>query len=210
MLTIPGEAAKVLIVDDDKEIRTFLTSVFSPHYHCVTACDGHEAIRHALSDTPDLIVTDLRMPVMDGMEMTRRMRKHGELADVPVVMLTGSEAESSEKESLTLDIDAFITKPFDADVLLMRVGKLIERKRKSLPSQAKTEQSVKQEIVLSEDEQFLAEITKMIEDRIDDFELNVNSLSDAMGMNTKQLYRKLKQVTGLSPRSEERRVGKEW
>lgn len=199
---VPGEGIlpNLLIVDDNPEIRSFLSTVFSKHFRCISVADGHEAIRHAMSEVPELVITDLRMPVMDGMEMVRRFRDNPELERVPVIMLTGSENEYTERESLKLGTDAFITKPFDAEILLLRALNLIRRKRDALPDPLGPEKEIcDNPVLLSTDEKFLTDITKMIEERIDDFDLNVNFLSELMGINTRQLHRKLKQLTGLSP-----------
>ena len=190
----------VLIVDDNPEIINFIHDILHSHYHCLTAPEGKTGLKRCMESLPDLIITDLMMPVMDGMEMCRHIKKHVPTSTIPIILLTGKDDKHTELESIQLNIDAFITKPFEAEILLSRVEQLIS-KRRTLEAVARIEtiSTPKKIEAVSYDEKFLADITRIIEDHIADSELNVNALCELSGIGNKQVYRKVKQLTGLSP-----------
>ena len=148
---------------------------------------------------PDLIISDVLMPVMDGLEMCRRIRRNTMLAAVPIVLLTAKADTETEKESIGLNIEAFIPKPFDVDTLSGRIDQLLASRRRM-------EQKVRLEMLsspsgsreLSSDEKSLKKVTDTIEEHLDDSDLNVGRLCELGGWSEKQLYRKLKQFTGMS------------
>lgn len=190
----------ILIVDDNPEIIEFINDILHTHYRCRMASDGKEGLKLCLELIPDLIITDLMMPVMDGMEMCRHIKKHVPVSTIPIIMLTAKDDKHTELESIQLNIDAFISKPFEADILLSRVEQLISKKQ-TLEAKTRIETITTPRTIeaVSYDEKFLADITRIIEDHIADSELNVNALCELSGIGNKQVYRKVKQLTGLSP-----------
>jgi AraC-like DNA-binding protein len=140
------------------------------------------------------------MPVMDGLEMCKQVRKIKELSLIPVIMLTAKDDKITEERSIELGVNSFMPKPFDTNMLLLRIKQLIGAK-------VKMQENVRLEVLStpkkieaeSWDEKLLADITKIIEDNVADPEMNVNNLSQLSGISTKQIYRRIKQLTGLTP-----------
>ena len=197
----PADSGKplVAIVEDNPQVCSFLEGVLGGKYRCISVHDGKSGLKLCKDVLPDLIISDVLMPVMDGMEMCRLIRSFTPLATVPIILLTAKGDPRTENESISLGIDAFIPKPFDLPVLLAKVDQL-------LGSRKRLEQSVRLEMIatpdssvdLTYDEKLLKKVTTLIEDHLDDHELSVTELCRLGGYNEKQLYRKLKQLTGMS------------
>ncbi len=137
---------------------------------------------------------------MDGLEMSRRIRKHIPTSTIPIILLTAKDDKTTELESININVDAFIAKPFDPQILLSRIEQLLKSKQQ-IEDKLRIENITTPKVteVTSLDEKFLSEITQIIEDRIDDSDLNVNLLCTISGISSKQVYRKIKQLTGMSP-----------
>lgn len=190
----------ILIVEDNLQVSEFVIQTLLPTYRCISAHNGKSGLDAAFKIKPDLIITDIMMPVMDGMEMCRQLRKIQFLSHIPVIMLTAKDDKVTEEKSIELGVSAFISKPFDTTMLLLRIKQLLGTKEKleeklrlevlSTPGEIKAE---------SWDEKLLADVTKIIEDNVADSEFNVNKLSELSDISTKQIYRRVKQITGLSP-----------
>ena len=138
---------------------------------------------------------------MDGIEMSRILKKNLTTAVIPIIMLTAKDDKQTERKSLQLQIDAFISKPFDAEILYFKVSQLLHNKV-AYETKARMENIAAPkpvEEVASQDEKFLITITQLIEDHISDSDLNVNALCNLSGIGSKQIYRKVKQLTGMSP-----------
>ena len=190
----------ILVVDDNSEIADFIGQILSPQYRYEIAHNGKIGLEMAVSHRPDLIVADIMMPVMDGMEMSRHLKKNVQTSTIPIILLTAKDDKSTELESINLNVDAFIPKPFEPELLLSRIEQLLRVKQQiedKLRIEALTEPQPIE--ITSPDEKFLSEIIEIIENRIDDPDLNVNALSTISGIGSKQIYRKLKQLTGKSP-----------
>jgi len=140
------------------------------------------------------------MPGMNGLEMCRKIRKHIPTSTIPIILLTAKDNKETELESIQLNIDTFISKPFEPDILLSRIEQLI-KKNHTLEARIRLETiaNPKEIEAVSYDEKFLSGITHIIEDHLSDSELNVSALCETSGINNKQIYRKLKQLTGMTP-----------
>ena len=191
---------RVLIVEDNAAIAAFIKEVLSDSYHCLIADNGKAGLAVCNSVQPDLIIADMMMPVMDGMEMCRRIRRNPHLAAVPIILLTAKDDRITEAESIKVGIDAFMSKPFEAGMLKGRVEQLLKSKE-AIRSNLRVESitAVRHEDVDSADEKLLADVTKVIEDNISDSEMNVGYVCDKTGLSSKQLYRMLKKLVGVSP-----------
>lgn len=189
----------IAIVEDNVAIAEFIYNVFTPEYRCIIAHNGKTGLNACMELNPDIIIADIMMPVMDGLEMARRLKNHIPTSTIPLVLLTAKDDKETELNSINLNVDAFIAKPFDSTILHSRVKQLLES-RKKLVKKARIDNlsSPKKEKTESMDEKFLSKITKIIEDKIADPDLNVNLLSELADVNSKQLYRKVKQLTGLT------------
>lgn len=194
------EKPLILIVDDDCEITAFICQILQPKYRCQIANNGKIGAALCLELQPDLIITDLIMPEMDGLEMCRRIKKQIPTSTIPIILLTAKNDKSTELESMQMDIDVFIPKPFEPDILVHRIEQLLNSKqRQEIENRLKILTTPKAIEAISYDEKFLANITQLVESHISDSDLSVNKLSELSGINAKQVYRKIKQLTGMSP-----------
>ncbi|MDR2496733.1 MAG: response regulator [Tannerellaceae bacterium] len=189
----------ILAVDDNTDMAEFICNMFNADYRCVMAHNGKVGLKLAMELLPDLIIADVVMPVMDGLEMCRKLKAHVPTSTIPLILLTARDDKTTELNSICLNIDSFIAKPFDAAILLSRAAQLIDNKRR-LEKKVRIEIMTEPKPVplISHDEKLLANITRAIEENIDDSDLNVNYLSRKTGISPKQLYRKIKQMTGMS------------
>lgn len=190
----------ILVVDDNPEITAFIQDLLQPNYRCKIAGDGQSGVDLCFELIPDLIISDMMMPGMDGLEMCRQIRKHVPTSTIPIILLTAKDDKETELESIQLNIDAFVSKPFDPPILLSRIEQLI-RKGQKMEEKIRIEKlSTPKDIeAVSIDEKFLSGITRIIEDHLSDSDLNVTALCEISGINNKQIYRKLKQLTGMTP-----------
>lgn len=190
----------VLIVEDNTGIANFIYQTLTPYYHCLVAHNGKIGLEMCLQQIPDLIIADIMMPVMDGLEMCKRIKKNVPASTIPIILLTAKDDKSTEFESIRLQVNAFISKPFDPGMLLSRINQLLKSKQQvETKIRIETITSPKGIEATSLDEQFLSNITRIIEEKISDSDLNVNALSEISKISSKQIYRKLKQLTGLTP-----------
>jgi signal transduction histidine kinase/ligand-binding sensor domain-containing protein/DNA-binding response OmpR family regulator len=192
--------AQILIVEDEPEIAEFIHALLSEKYRCKVAENGKIGFELAQKFHPKLIISDIMMPVMSGLEMVKRLKKNTQTAVIPIVLLTAKDDRETELESLNLHVEAFIPKPFDPQLLFSRVEQVIA-------NQQQMEEKLRLEViatpqkveVVSSDEKLLSEIIEIIEQKLSDSDLNVNALSVIAGISSKQIYRKIKQLTGMSP-----------
>ncbi|MDR1090622.1 MAG: response regulator, partial [Prevotella sp.] len=197
-----GNADKplILIVEDNPEIADFISRILTCKYRYKIAHNGKIGLETALSANPDLIVADVMMPVMDGLEMSRRIRKDIPTSTIPIILLTAKDDRNTELDSINLNIDAFIHKPFDPELLLSRIDQLLNTK-KQIEEKLRIKVLSEPQIIeaTSPDEKFLSEMIRIIDEKVADPDLNVNALSIISGIGSKQIYRKLKQLTGMPP-----------
>ncbi|WP_029902483.1 two-component regulator propeller domain-containing protein [Prevotella sp. 10(H)] len=198
--TVNKNSPLILVVDDNPEIADFISQTLTPKYRCKVAHNGKMALELVKMHNPDLIVADVMMPVMDGLEMSRRIRKSLPTSTIPIILLTAKDDKSTEMESINLNVDAFISKPFNPELLLSRISQLLKSKQQ-IEDKLRIETIATPQAIeaTSPDEKFLSEIIGIIENKISDPDLNVNALSTISGIGSKQIYRKIKQLTGLSP-----------
>ncbi len=198
----PGTENKkqlIVIVEDNVAIANFVYNIFVPEFRCVVAHNGKTGVKICTDLKPDIIISDILMPVMDGLEMCHQLKRNIPTSTIPIILLTARDDQETELRSINLKIDAYVAKPFDASILYSRVKQLLaipaQRDRKTRMEEL-TIPLVKNEE--SADEKFLAFITKTIEVRMSDPELNVSVLCELAQVTQKQLYRKIKQLTGLT------------
>ncbi len=194
--------AKILIVEDNAHISGFLTEILESEYTCITAENGRAGLAIAASFGPDLIIADEMMPIMNGMEMVRRIKQNPRMAATPIIMLTAKTDNRTENESIKLGVDIFMPKPFEVSTLLTRVKHLL-RNRRELREKVRIETITEAEArpleAESVNEKMLAKIAKVIEDNISDIDLNVNMLCEKSGISNKQLYRLVRKYIGMAP-----------
>ena len=189
----------IVIVEDNAQVCNFLEQLFKDKYRCISSGNGKSGLKLCKDVMPDLIISDIMMPVMDGLEMCRQIREYTPLATIPIILLTAKSDAETENKSIALGIDMFMPKPFDFVTLAGRVNQLLGNK-------SRMEQKIRMEMVskpqdnheMSSDEKYLKKVTELIEEHIDDSDLSVATLCEYGNFNDKQLYRKIKQLTGLS------------
>lgn len=194
---------KLLVIDDNHEMVAFLINTFSKEYTCLKAYNGKEGLQVMEEEQPDIVIVDQMMPVMDGLEFSRAVRHRQQTADVPIIMLTAKDDMQTELESIKIGVDAFMAKPFDVKKLNLRIAQLLY-KRDSLEKSIRIEAITHPEFTVddnlrTQDEQLLERITRCVEENMENEELNVSALAQQVGVEQKRLYRKVKQLTGMSP-----------
>lgn len=208
---LSSSAPTVLIVDDNDDIRAYISSLLSDKYNILFAADGREGLDKALKNVPDLIVCDVMMPVMDGLDMCRRVKEETATSHIPVLMLTARSLEEQRTEGYECGADGYLTKPFSGSVLISRVGNLLESRRKlrelfngsAMPVPAADDKAAATEPATAEtntvDMRFISDFRKLVAERMGDSELSVETLSSEMRLSRVQLYRKIKALTGKTP-----------
>lgn len=189
----------IVVVDDNPQICSLLEMMLNDKYRCVCANNGKSGLKLCMDVVPDLIITDVVMPVMDGMEMCRHIKASKVLSMIPIILLTVNGDKYTERRSIELNIDSFVPKPFEYATLLAKIDQLIGNKKRmeqKLRLQMLCAPSEIQE--MSQDERFLRNVTQIIEEHIDDDALSVRKLCELGGFNEKQVYRKIKMLTGMS------------
>lgn len=187
-----------LVVDDNADVREYVAHLLGGEYDVRQAADGKEGLGMALKTVPDLIVCDVMMPVMDGLEMCRRVKAETATSHVPVILLTSNAQENQRAEGYDCGADAYITKPFSSKVLLSRVRNLLEnRKRLKYVYASGADDEARDEP--DPDSRFMADFGRVVRERMSDSSLSVETISSALGLSRVQMYRKVKQLTGQSP-----------
>jgi DNA-binding response OmpR family regulator len=187
----------VLVVDDHPEVRAWIRGHLAPRYRVLEAANGREALATARRGTPDLVVSDVMMPEMDGYDLVRALRADPELEAVPVVLLTARGSDESRIEGLRRGADVYLTKPFSSQVLVTQVDSLIAQ-RQRLRARAAPPVEV-DEASLSADERYLRKVRAAIEAQLHDPAFGVQELADAVGQDRAHLFRRVKQLTGDAP-----------
>lgn len=195
---------RILIVEDNMEIARLMLGRLDG-MRCRAAHNGKAGLSMALEWMPDLIISDIMMPIMDGIEMSRRLKRNLNTNAIPIILLTAKDNKQTELEAYKIGVDAFLSKPFELDQLLARIRQLLKNKTivqrqalQTVESNLSDEQLAMNQATLSPsaDELFLADLSRIIEEHMDDPELNVQKLSSLSGINSKQIYRKVKLLTG--------------
>jgi len=189
----------LLVVEDHKEVRAFIQSVWKDKYQIFEAENGRLGIEKALEIVPDLIITDVRMPECDGIELCNTLKTDERTCHIPIVLLTAGISEEQELKGLQSGADDFITKPFKLRVLQSKVENLITL-RKTLRNRYSQEMILKgKDIALSPtDEVFFGRVQKVLEQQLTDTSFNAETFCSSVGMSRMQLHRKLMAYTGLS------------
>nr|MBP7472519.1 response regulator [Prevotella sp.] len=188
---------KVLIVDDSEDFLLFISEVLSEDYKVSVARNGKEALEKISDDRPDIVLSDVMMPVMDGNELCRKIKDNPETENIPVIMLTARLAEEHKKESLMIGADDYITKPFDIDLLNLRISKIIAWSRHHNVGE-KHKPEIKQMEITSLDEQLINDATQYVEDNLS-ADISVEAMSEALNMSRVHLYKKMVAITGTTP-----------
>ncbi len=190
----------VLVVDDNADIRHYIRDALEPRFAVEEAADGAEGIQKAEKIIPDLIVSDIMMPVVDGYQLCRALKKNVKTSHIPIILLTAKASEDSVVEGLDTGADDYITKPFSTRILCSRVNNLIELRRQLQERYQRRMMLQPEEIMVSSvDQEFMKELQGVVEKKLSDPEFNVRHLREKLIMSRATLYRKVRALTGESP-----------
>jgi DNA-binding response OmpR family regulator len=203
LLDNPEDSATVLIVDDNADIRAYLRSILQDKYQVNEAADGQQGLALANEIVPDLIVSDVMMPVMNGLEFCQRIKSGTATSHIPVILLTARALSQHQVEGYESGADAYITKPFSANVLLARISNLLKSRHllKNLFEKETDFKETDSEEVLAfkKEDAFVIKFRDYIDNNMTDSELSVETIGAELGLSRVQLYRKIKALTGQSP-----------
>ena len=192
----------VLVVEDNTDIREYIRSSFTELYEVITAKDGKEGWELAQARIPNIIVSDIMMPVMDGIELCKRIKEDMRTSHIPVILLTAKDSLQDKEEGYASGADSYLTKPFSAKLLHSRINNLLETRKKIASLLALADIQPKQESAVSSlnklDNEFLQKITQIIEENLEMEKMDIAFIADKMCMSHSTLYRKIKGLTDMS------------
>ena len=192
---------KIAVVDDDKEIRDFLSTELGDVYSVTTYPDGRQALTGIIDTQPDLVISDVVMPEMDGMLLLKRIKSGSKTSHIPVILLTTKTEHQSLIKGLEEGADAYMDKPFNLEELEARIASLIAnrvRLKGKFTGEQEQEDNLRQIELKGINEELMQRIMKVVNERLDDSDLNVEALAEAVGVSRSQLHRRVKEITGIS------------
>ena len=213
-----GERLKILVVEDDEDVRDYIASSFTDQYDVECANDGKEGLAKVHSFFPDIVISDIMMPEMDGIELCNAIKSDMTTSHIPVILLTAKDSMLDKEEGYNSGADSYMTKPFSARLLMARINNILDTRHRlslKLLSQPSDKEEItppnsqnsidnqhvdSPETTLSPlDREFISKLRRLIEDNIELEEMDMPFLTDKMCMSHSTLYRKVKSVTGLTP-----------
>lgn len=219
IVPVAGKKYKILIIDDNDDIRDFLENKLNPYFEIITAPDGTIGIQKSIADDPDLIICDVMMPGMNGFDLTKKLKDDFETCHIPVVLLTAYTSDEHQSEGVEAGADAYITKPFSMKFLMMQINKLLEKRERlhihyavsSAIVTGNSEDDDKQTrpevfadendkpVLLEKDYHFLQVMEEILEKNLTDPEFTVDEFAKMMNTGRTLFFKKIKSLTGYSP-----------
>ena len=206
MLNEPDEAEKdaktdselptVLVVDDNPDLRVYLRSILQTDYRILDAADGQQGMAVAKEEVPDLILSDVMMPVMNGLDFCKQLKADEVTSHIPVILVTARAMNQHQVEGYQSGADAYLTKPFVAEVLKARIANLLWQ-RHELRSMWEGKKVEKKKEVANDP--FIRRFQAVVDERLTDSDLSVEDIASELALSRVQLYRKVKAVTGCTP-----------
>ena len=196
------ELATVLIVDDNADMRAYLRTLLLDRYYVVEAADGQGGLRLAVESVPDIVVSDVMMPVMDGLTFCSRLKANEATSHIPVVLLTARSSEQQHIEGLQTGADCYMTKPFSAELLLANIASLLRNRQKLrqlFASSREEDRVAASEQLTTPDRSFLDTFMSALDRHMSNTHLKIENIGDEVGLSRVQIYRKVKALTGKSP-----------
>lgn len=193
------EGVSVLVVEDNDDFRRFLMGCLKEHYQVFEASNGKEALEVLSQQSVQMVISDVMMPVMNGLELCHTIKTDIRFSHIPVILLTARTAEEHVLDGLREGADDYITKPFNLDILLLRIQKLLKWTRNNHEKFGKIEISPSEITISSLDEQLIEKAIRIVEENMDNSEFSVEELSAQIGISRSSLYKKLMSITGKSP-----------
>lgn len=195
----------VLLVDDDSDVRQYIESELSSSVNLHLCSNGQEALDYVLQNPEkvDLVISDVMMPVMNGMSLCQRLKSNFNTTHIPIVLLTALGDDSARIEGLSIGADAYLSKPFNVDVLRSTVLNLLKSRHQlkgKFNADLQQEEKIDKKEIESPDEHLMKRVMKVINDNLDNPELSVELIADKVGISRVHFYRKMKDLTGQPPR----------
>lgn len=194
------QGKKLLIVEDNPDLLALLTSVLESHFETFTAINGEQGIEQALSISPDFIISDVMMPVMDGIEMCKNLKENVKTSHIPIILLTAKSSHIHQREGYESGADDYITKPFHLDLLVLKINNLLNSREKLQLQFAKTPNLEPSKIQISPaDEVFLQQAISVIESNMDNTDFSIGDFVKELGLSRTLLFEKFKALVGQTP-----------
>lgn len=191
---------RVLVIDDNADIRAYATALLGDEYDVMEASDGSEGLKKAVREVPDVVVCDVMMSGMDGLECCKHLKSDSLTCHIPVILLTAKPLDEHRAEGYAYGADAYLTKPFNGNVLKARIKNLITNRRlMKIVFGNDAQQEPMEAVSQSAESQFVEKFRTIIQGNLGNSDLNVETISHEMGISRAQLYRKIKSITGISP-----------
>lgn len=196
-----GEKMQILVIDDNPDILSYVSHILGEGYTIITATNGKEGIEKATSLIPDLIISDVMMPVMDGLSCTERLKSMVQTSHIPIILLTAYSTDEQKLAGVNSGADAYMTKPFNAKLLKAMVHNLIDNRSNLRRYFTDTPTALCSGGSMTDtDKQFIEQFRELVEQNIENAEFNIEDMGKEVGMSSVQLYRKVKALTGLAPK----------
>lgn len=198
---------KILIVEDNDELRLFLDNILNDEYRVLEAVNGREGLELALQQMPDFIVSDIAMPVMDGLDMVKAIKENRDVCHIPIILLSAKSSLDDRINGLEQGVDDYITKPFSSTFLKTRIRLLIQQRKQlqqlymqhiEQKDDAPMEESLEQSISPF-DARFMKDVNEVAQNNLDNSDFSIDDFAEALQMGRTIFYRKVKSLTGLSP-----------
>ena len=193
------ELSNILIVDDNADMRRYLRTLLASRFYVLEAPDGQSGLKLARESVPDIVISDVMMPVMDGLQFCKNLKEDFITSHIPVILLTARSTEIQQMEGYEHGADAYMTKPFRADLLISRIDNLLRSRQQLQVLFKEGQQEDKQVKLTTQDKLFLDQLRNVVRERMANPKLKMDDLGDELGISRVQLYRKVKVLTGLSP-----------
>ncbi|WP_199182133.1 DNA-binding response regulator, partial [Siphonobacter sp. BAB-5405] len=189
----------LLLIEDNAEVLAFIQETLLPSYRILTARNGWEGWQLASTQIPDVIVSDVTMPEMDGLELAEKLKQDDRTSHIPLMLLTARASQVHQVSGLAVGVDDYVTKPFSVEILQLKIRNLLASRELLRQKYSRMMTLEPQQIPINtQDEVFLHKLIDIIEDHLDHPDFGVNMLASAVAMSTPVLYRKLKALTDLS------------
>ena len=194
---------RILVVDDEDEIRQYIRTELSDTYRISECRNGKEALEFILKEKPNLVISDVMMPEMDGITLCKKIKSNININHIPIVLLTAKSGDEDKAQGFDIGADAYVVKPFSMELLKKRIANLLENRERLETKLSDTEENkslIKPVVMRSSDQVLLEKVMRIINENIADPDLNVEFLASGVGMSRVHMHRKLKELTNQSAR----------
>lgn len=203
LLTEEAALPQVLIVEDNRELREFLCDQLHPYYTVITAEDGKEGYEKACQFLPDLVLSDVMMPNVNGIQLLDQLKTNVITSHIPVILLTAKSSVESQVEGLNYGADYYITKPFQTNLLLAAIDNIINQRKRIFETLLGDKPAIKlspgEISITSKDETFLKEVISIVESGMEDPQFNIDTVATSLRMGRTTFYKKFKSLTNMAP-----------